>query len=138
MASKKFPFILFDALLPRPLIPVDFPKSSLYCLIDSGASFSFMSADIMRHEEIGFSRESKSESAEGICGKPEPCIDILGTTPKIALKIDGLSKEIKVAFKVMGTRHNLPSPILGLNFFEQVMVGFGKDKDNLFTILKEY
>ena len=137
MVVRRFPFISFDAGGPmRPLVPFDFPKGkNVYCLVDSGASASLMSASFMRHEEMEYERTFSECYSEGICGNE--CLQILGITKPAEIRIVGLPKAIKLEFTVVPDRYKVNTPIFGQNLFEHMNVGFGKEGEKLFAIIKE-
>ncbi|MBI5226792.1 hypothetical protein HY994_06205 [Candidatus Micrarchaeota archaeon] len=93
MGSKSFPYVSFEhGTAARPLVPFDFPKGkSVFCLIDSGASISIISESFRQHEEMEFRQKFNDNKCEGICGKD--CIEIIGVTKEIPVKIEGIAKE---------------------------------------------
>ena len=137
MATKKFPFISFEPGAPAmPLVPFDFPKGkSVYCLVDSGASSSFISEDFARHEELGFKKPVASDLAEGICGNR--CLSILGVTEDAEVGVDGFSRSALLEFRVIAKRHKLDRPVIGQNFLRFFKVCFVRESGGLFTVISD-
>ena len=138
MAIARHPFISFEATGPaRPLVPVDFPiGKSVYCLVDSGASTSLMSVDVLLHEKKTITKSYGADyQCEGICGNE--CLSLLGVSEPIPLVINGLTKPITMEFNIVGKQHKLDYTVFGSELFEQVSVSFIKEKGNRWTIINE-
>lgn len=137
MNSKQYPFVVLGyGNPPRPLVPFDFPKGkNVLCLIDSGASASFILDSFFRHEEVELNKSSRPDYAVGICGKSE-CLEILGAVD-LPVSIGGWSKEVKLTFNVVPDRYKLDQPIIGIDLFKHFKVGFGEEKGGLYTLIQQ-
>ena len=124
-----------------PLVPFNFPVGkNVLCLIDSGAGSSLMPAGFMLHENIGYRQKYNELSYEGACGRL--CLEVIGITEPFSVTIPGITKRIELEFSVIREgkgegKMNSGRPIVGINLFEQVNVGFGKIDGRLYTIIKE-
>ncbi|MFH0836060.1 MAG: hypothetical protein V1834_02750 [Candidatus Micrarchaeota archaeon] len=135
--SKRFPFVLYGSkAMPRPLVYCRFPSGSVFpCLVDSGASSSFIDEKMLVVQEKKRARpNSPFYEAVGICGRE--CFEIHGETEAIEIKVEGLSEKVKLVFQIVGQRHNLEQPVLGLNFFDFFKVSFVKEKEQYYTVLE--
>jgi hypothetical protein len=127
LTTKSFPFTAYGASgLLRPMILVDFPKTkNIYALVDSGASQSLMSIDMLVHEGMLIEKHSPTTSAVGVCGNS--CLEISGTSESTNIRVSGFPNPINLKFTVVGRRHNLEVPILGIDFLSQVKATFKKE-----------
>ncbi|MBI2445186.1 retroviral-like aspartic protease [Candidatus Micrarchaeota archaeon] len=136
MGIRSFPFVTLEYGVPaRPLVPFDFPKGkNVLCLIDSGASVSLVSEAFRQHEELEFRQRFTDNKCEGVCGKN--CLEIIGVTKEVAIRVEGIGKEFLLSFYVMSAENKVQMPIIGQNFFEQATISFRKEKGAMHTVIE--
>lgn len=127
-----FPYSILPGIpkdTKRPLIPVKFihkSKSTLpiFCLVDSGADYTYLTMEIAKMLDIDLSN-IKPVKSFGINGSPFLCY-----TSEITIEVGGHKLDIPVHFSNQLNRI-LPCVLGQENFFSQAKIIFERYKWNL-------